>query len=160
MLWRQRIGLEGRGTNHLSHTTRPIQCQHNSWVEMWYLLANLQTSSSTSLLPDQRGNIQSPASVRSQEARGKVDKVLTIKTRTMGKEVEATDLPMARIGLTVSGRTQLANSAKNSTLPVAATRCHATKSTTAIADCVVVYSATRKHMGKPLMTTNIKHLWS
>ena len=123
---------------------------------MWYLLANLQTSSLTSLLPDQRGNTQSPALVRSQEARGKVDKVLTIKTRTVGREVEATDLPMARIGLTVSGRTQLANSAKNSTLPVAATRCHAIRGTTAVADCVVVFSVTRKHMGRPLTTTSIE----
>ena len=85
-----------------------------------------------------------------------MDKVLTNNTRTVGKEAEATDLPMAGIGLTESGRTQLANSAKNSTLPVAATRCRATRSTTAIADCVVVYSAIRKHMGRPLTTTSIK----
>ena len=106
------------------------------------------------------GNIQSHASVRTQEAKGKEDSIITNNRGKVAKEAVVADLLMAKIDLTASGRTLSASSARTLILPVAATQCLATRSTTAVADFVVVSSVTRPHMGKLPTRTNIKHLWS
>ena len=75
--------------------------------------------------------------------------------RTVVEEVEATDLPVVRIGLTVAEKTKLANFARISILPVAATHWLAIRGTIAVADSVVVSSVTRKLMARPHTTSNI-----
>ena len=108
------------------------------------------------MLLDQRGNTQSPASVRIQKAGAKEDRVLTT-IRTVAEEVEATGHPVARIGLTVSGKTPLVNFVRILILPVAAIQYLATRGTRAVADSAVVSSVTRKHMARPHTTSNINH---
>ena len=94
--------------------------------------------------------------MRIPKAGAKVDMALAT-TRTVVEEVEATDLPVARIGPTVSGTTQPVNFVRILILLVAATHCLATRGTTAVADSVVVSSVTRKLMARPHTTSNIDH---
>ena len=123
---------------------------------MWSPHASPPTSSMMCMHPLQRGNTPYPASVRIPKAGAKEDMALAT-IRTVVEEVEATDLPVARIGLTVSGKTQLVNFVRILILPVAATHCLATRGTTAVADSVVVSSVTRKLMARPHTTSNIDH---
>ena len=102
------------------------------------------------------GNTPYPASVRIQKAGAKEDRVLTT-IRTVAEEVEATDLPVARIGPTLSGKTQLVNFVRILILPVAAIQYLATRGTRAVADSAVVSSVTRKHMARPHTKININH---
>ena len=104
------------------------------------------------------GSILSHASVRTQEAKGKEDNTLTNSKGKVVKEAEVADLPMAKIDLTVSGKTQSASSARNSILPVAVIQCLAIRSTTAVADFVAVSSATRRHMRNLPTMTNTKNI--
>ena len=123
---------------------------------MWSLPASPQTSNMTSMLLLQGGNTPSPASVRIQKAGAKEDRVLTT-IRTVVEEVEATDLPVARIGPTVSGTTQPVNFVRILILLVAATHCLATRGITAVAGSGVVSSVTRRLMARPHTTININH---
>ena len=76
------------------------------------------------------------------------------------EEVAAIEQPVARIGRTMSRKTQLASSARSSTLPVVAILCHVTRGTTAVADFMVVSSETKRHMVNIPMMTSIKPSWS
>ena len=102
------------------------------------------------------GNTPYPASVRILKAGARVGMALAT-TRTVVEEVEATDLPVARIGPTVSGTTQPVNFVRILILLVAATHCLATRGITAVAGSGVVSSVTRRLMARPHTTNNINH---
>ena len=94
--------------------------------------------------------------MRIPKAGAKVDMALAT-TRTVVEEVEATDLPVARIGPTVSGTTQPVNFVRILILLVAATHCLATRGITVVAGFGVASSATRRLMARPPTMNNINH---
>ena len=85
------------------------------------------------------GNTQSHASVRAQEIKRRRMVITPIAGGKAEEEVAAIEQPVAGIGLTMSKKTQLASSARSSTLPVVAILCHVTRGTTAVADFVAYY---------------------
>ena len=102
------------------------------------------------------GNTPYPASVRILKAGARVGMALAI-TRTVVEEVEATDLPVARVGQTVSGTMQPVNFVEILIPLVAATLCHATRGITVVAGFGVASSVTRRLMARPPTTNNINH---
>ena len=89
-------------------------------------------------------------------AGARVDIALTTR-RTVVKEVEATSLPVARVGPTVSGTMQPVNFVEILIPLVAATLCHATRGTTVVAGFGVASSVTRRLMARPPTMNNINH---
>ena len=90
----------------------------------------------SSLLPEQVGNTQSHASVRVQEVKTRRMVITPMADEKEAEGVAAVEQPVAEIGLTMSKKIQLASSVRNSTHPVDATLCLATRSTTAVEDFV------------------------
>ena len=123
---------------------------------MWSPHASLPTSSMMCMHPLQRGNTPYPASVRILKAGARVGMALAT-TRTVVEEVEATDLPVARIGPTVSGTTQPVNFVRILILLVAATLCLVTRGITVVAGFGVASSVTKRLMARPPTTNNINH---
>ena len=106
--------------------------------------------------PLQRGNTPYPASVRIPKAGVKEDMALST-IRTVVEEVEATNLPVARVGQTVSGTMQPVNFVRILILLVAATLCYVTRGITVVAGFGVASSVTRRLMAKPPKMNNINH---
>ena len=92
--------------------------------------------------------------MRILKAGAKVDMALAT-TRTVAKEVEATNLPVARVGQTVSGTMQPVNFVEILIPLVAATLCHATRGITVVAGFGVASSVTRRLMARPPTMNNI-----
>ena len=123
---------------------------------MWFQHASLPTSSMMSMHQLPRGNTLYHASVRILRAGARVDTILTTR-RIVVKEVEATSLPVARTGTTVSGMIHTVNFVKTSIPLVAVTPCHATRGTTVVAGFGVASSVTRRLMARPPTMNNINH---